>query len=268
MNRLHAEIVTAEHATPARWAFVLHGIFGAGKNWLSFTRKLAAARPDWGFILPDLRGHGRSHGFAGPHDLEATAADLRELAVSLDLGRVEAAIGHSFGGKVALVLGRTMPFGQLWVLDSNPGTRADSANSQTMRVLEMLEGMHERFATRAEFTRAVEARGFTSAIAAWLSMSLRPADGGYEIGLELPLVRALLEDFCRVDAWAELARPTRVTQLVVAGKSFVWNDDDHRAIAVLAGTNPALTVHTYPNAGHWVHVDAYKELLALFTARL
>jgi esterase len=268
MTRLHAEVVRADGAKPERWAFVLHGIFGSGKNWLSFARKLASARPEWGFVLPDLRGHGRSQGFAAPHRLDAVAADLAQLEAALGLGAIDVAIGHSFGGKVALVYGSAKPLRQAWVLDSNPGIRYEASQSQTVRVLEMLEGMHERFATRAEFTRAVEQHGFSSAIAAWLSMSVRPSEGGYEIGLDLPMIRALLDDFFRVDVWSELARMDRTTHLVVAGKSFVWDAEDRQTIERLSASNTMLEVHTFPEAGHWVHVDAHDEMFALLASRL
>ncbi|MBM4376146.1 MAG: alpha/beta hydrolase [Deltaproteobacteria bacterium] len=270
MSRLHAEIVRSGASEPRRWALVLHGILGGGKNWLSFTRKLAVARPDVGFVLPDLRGHGRSHELTGPHDLEAVASDLEALETELGMGRFSTVIGHSFGGKAALVLGRRRALESVWVLDSNPGTRREQATTHTMQVLEVLESLGGPVTTRAEFTRALEDRGLASAIAAWLAMSLRPSSesGRYELGLDLSVVRALLDDFFRRDEWPELTRTDRETHLVVAGRSFVWQAEDLVTIDRLASTHPRLTVHRFEDAGHWVHVDAHDALLATLIDRL
>ena len=61
--------VTHEGAAPTRWIYFLHGIFGMGTNFRGVAKSLAAATPDWGFVLVDLRGHGASQGFAPPHTL-------------------------------------------------------------------------------------------------------------------------------------------------------------------------------------------------------
>jgi pimeloyl-ACP methyl ester carboxylesterase len=270
MAALHAEIVKSGAAAPRRWVLILHGVLGGGKNWLSFARKLAAARPELGLVLPDLRGHGRSHGLCGPHDLEAVASDLEALEADLGMGRFSTLIGHSFGGKAALVLGRRRTLESVWVLDSNPGTRREHATTHTMLVLEVLESINGSFTTRADFTRALEERGLSSSVAAWLAMSLRSSSEGgrYELALDLPVIRALLDDFFRRDEWSELGRDDRETHLVVAGRSLVWEADDIAAIERLEIRNPRLTVHRFPDAGHWVHVDAHDALLAALIERL
>jgi pimeloyl-ACP methyl ester carboxylesterase len=158
---------------------------------------------------------------------------------------------------------------QLWILDSNPGVRREYATSETMRVLEVLEGLRGGYRTRAEFIRQLEEHGFTSAIAAWLAMSLQAAKGGgYELVLDLPVIRALLEDFFRVDVWSELERTDRFTHFIVAGRSFLWTADELQTVDALAASNPCLRVHTFPEAGHWVHVDAHDALLGTLVREL
>ncbi|HSM35677.1 MAG TPA: hypothetical protein VK837_04695, partial [Longimicrobiales bacterium] len=56
-ERLAHERVVADGATPGAWLYVLHGIYGAGRNWGSVARALVERRPDWGAVLVDLRGH-------------------------------------------------------------------------------------------------------------------------------------------------------------------------------------------------------------------
>ena len=44
---------------PACW--ILHGVFGGGKNWIPFVKGyLAEKLPGWQFVLVDVRGHGES----------------------------------------------------------------------------------------------------------------------------------------------------------------------------------------------------------------
>lgn len=91
---LHYEIVGS--GPPV---MVLHGLFGAGRNWLSVARALATR---YCFYLVDLRNHG-----ASPHTERMTyrdmVADVRALIARLDLDDI-ALVGHSMGGKAAMTL--------------------------------------------------------------------------------------------------------------------------------------------------------------------
>src|SRR5512142_1296285 len=73
---LSHQLLTATETTPARWLYVLHGIFGAGRNWASIMRRLVRERPEWGAVLVDLREHGRSGGFPPPHTVATAAGDV------------------------------------------------------------------------------------------------------------------------------------------------------------------------------------------------
>jgi esterase len=94
--------VTAPDSTPERWLLVLHGIYGTGRNWGTIAKRLAEERPGWGVLLVDLRLHGGSTGFEPPHTLGAAADDVDRLVEHLDF-HAAAVMGHSFGGKVALL---------------------------------------------------------------------------------------------------------------------------------------------------------------------
>ncbi|HXN35504.1 MAG TPA: alpha/beta fold hydrolase [Opitutaceae bacterium] len=96
---------------------ILHGMLGSSRNWMTAGRELAARRRV--FAL-DLRNHGRSPG-AGAMSYEAMAGDV---AAWLDARGIAAAelIGHSMGGKVAMLLACRHPerVGRLVVVDIAP----------------------------------------------------------------------------------------------------------------------------------------------------
>lgn len=264
------EIVGAEGA-PARWMLFLHGILGRRVNWRSFARRWVKARPDWGAVLVDLRDHGESQGFDGPRTVAAAAADLVELVEMVTKqrgGRVAGVIGHSFGGKVAIAAASELrrvgsPLEELWILDAPPGPRTQPRDRSTERVFELLASLPESFAGRSEFIAAISAVG--EGVAQWLATNLVETDEGrWRLGLDLSRLRALLEDFARIDLWpeveAEADAGTRVT-LVLGGRSeAVFGLELERAHTLAAAGRIGLEI--IEGAGHWLHVDQPEALLA------
>src|SRR5690606_16267672 len=103
MRTLAHTVLTAKGASPRRAMLFMHGILGTRANWRSFARSFTEARPDWAAVLVDLRHHGDSLELGGDDDLDACVDDLLALGGALDLP-IRGALGHSFGGKVALAL--------------------------------------------------------------------------------------------------------------------------------------------------------------------
>lgn len=271
MPTLHHLVQTAPGATPTHWAWMLHGILGSGLNLRSVARRLCTDRPDWGFILPDLRNHGESHGFSPPHTLAACAADLDALADSLGLAP-RLAIGHSFGGKVALVWasaaeagGRTVD--SVWALDVPPGRpdRSLAANSEVVRVVAALRSLPLPFPRRESVVSALSDRGFSLAIAAWMTTNVRPGEGGFVWRFDLDGIEAMLHAYAETDAWPWLESPARRARVDVvrAGRSERWSPAELARFAA-----PNLHLHVLENAGHWVHVDDPDGLHRLLAAGL
>jgi pimeloyl-ACP methyl ester carboxylesterase len=79
---------------------LLHGLPTASWLWRRCLPALAAARPGWRIIAPDLPGYGRSaaRGGAGPRHLGRW---LHAILATLGVGRFALA-GHDLGGLVAL----------------------------------------------------------------------------------------------------------------------------------------------------------------------
>ena len=254
-------------AAEPRHVWILHGFMGRGQNWQSFARRLCAARPELDLELIDLRMHGGSQGLPGPHTLAACADDLEAHAGASGLPDV--LIGHSFGGRVALTLAGRGLAGQLWVLDAAPASSGERGDTETVRVLAALAELPPRFVDRRAFTAALEARGAAPAIAAWLAKNLVREPDGLRFGLELPALRALLEDHDRTDCWPLVEHPPDSVDLrfVLAGRGSVLAEDDRARLEALASQG-VVTVDTLPRAGHWLHVDDPARLSELLLAGL
>lgn len=262
--------VTAAGAAPSRWMLVLHGILGSGANWRTFARRLATARPGWGFLLVDLRMHGQSQDAPPPHTLDAVAEDLVRLEASLGLP-VAGVMGHSFGGKAALVYAarRGGELDQVWVLDASPGTRRDRASTPEA-VVRTLRTVSQPLPSRERFLEIITAHGHSRSIADWLAMNLRRADDGFRLRLDLDAIEALLDAYFATDAWPvlERARAARELHVVVGALSPALDEVDRARLAALAAREPRVHPHLIAEAGHWVHVDAPDALFELVSGAL
>jgi pimeloyl-ACP methyl ester carboxylesterase len=253
------ELLHAPGARPQRLVLFLHGILGQGRNWRSFARRLSKDVPEWGAVLADLRAHGDSRDLPPPDTLEAAAADLERLRARLD-APIEAVVGHSFGGKVALKLVERDPADvrHLFVVDSLPGARPDRRGSEgTVRVVDMLAALPARFEDRDAFRAHVTGAGFSAPLAEWLAQSLdRLDDGGYRFGLDVGRIRALLDDYFTTDLWGVLDPPPDAVDahLVIGGRSTVFSEEDRAHARELAERHERVHAHVL-DADHWVHVE-------------
>lgn len=281
---LHTERVTGS-PSPDRWLYVLHGIYGAGRNWRSVVSRLTDRRPDWGVLLVDLRHHGDSPRLPPPQTVEACAGDVAGLVAELS-GEEEAEsppraiLGHSFGGKVALLAmellgdgsGGKMSGGpassgrrQAWVVDSPPGTREPGGAA-----VEMLRVVREHsgpFADRDEAVRALAGEGIARPVARWMTTNLeRREDGAYRWRLDWDVMERLLESFFETDAWplVESPPPGWDVRLVRATRSAALTEEDAGRVEEARRGGASVRLHDV-EGGHWLNADnpdAVVELLA------
>jgi len=249
---------------PERWLLVLHGIYGSGRGWAGVARKLVRARADWGVLLVDLRQHGDSRGFEGPHTIEAAAGDLGPVVEEAGVNAA-AVLGHSFGGKVALEYAGQAPAGleQVWVIDSTPG--AGEPHGGPWQMLEVLRALPDVFESRAAAIDGLEERGVARPVARWMATNLEEGDGGYRWRIDPDDMEALLRDFFRRDLWSVVEEPPPgvAIHVVRATRSAVVSDE---AAARIEAADRA-RLHSV-EGDHWLNADAPDILARLLSDAL
>jgi len=265
---LHTQALTARSAAPERWIYLLHGIYGAGRNWNAVSKRIVEARPDWGVLAIDLRGHGRSEAGQPPHTVAACAADIHHL-VAAGQPPASAILGHSFGGKVATVFAAEAELEALWIADSTPTLRP--AEGSAWRMLQVLERHPGPFLDREGAIAAVESEGYANPVAQWMATNVeRGLDDAWRWRLDVEQMRALLLDFFDLDAWpavrAAAAAGTRVHLLRGVQSSVVSESDIQRFDALRAEGLPVM--RTDVEAGHWLNADCPDRVAELVVADL
>jgi esterase len=225
---------------------ILHGLFGSARNWDSIARRLAAKRR---VIAFDLRNHGAS-AWADGMGYPEMAADIR-AALHERGHRHYALLGHSMGGKVAMMAGLRNPdeVERLVVIDIAPVPypARHLGDVQAMRNLDV-SVVTRRSEADARLAAAVPdpaERGF-------LLQNLLFENGNARWRLNLAAIeRAMpaLVGFPRIE-------PDRVypgpALFVAGGRSDYVRPEHEPAIRRLF---PAAEIRRIENAGHWLHAE-------------
>jgi esterase len=235
---------------------MLHGIYGAGRNWATIAKQVIARRPEWGVLLVDLRLHGGSQDIPGPHTLEAAAADVDELMRGLDTDP-SAVLGHSFGGKVVLAYARDhgSELRQVWVIDST--LEVKEPRGSAWRVMEVVHSLPPDFQSREQFVAAFAEHGYERGVGQWLAMNLERGENG-RLGWRLDWagIEEMLRDYFRTDVWDVVEEPPgRMEVHVVRATDSNAIDSSDVARIVAAGQHTGRTFLHQVQGGHWVNTD-------------
>jgi esterase len=235
---------------------LLHGLFGAARNFGAVQRALAAR---FRVIALDIRNHGDS-----PHapDMRypVQAADVRETLLSLGIEKA-AVIGHSMGGKAAMALALRWPdqVGRLLVADIAPVIyqHGNEAIARAMEAIVLTPSL-----TRQEADAALVEAVPRADIRAFLLQNLRfGASPHWRIGLTE--IAAAIAD---LEGWDDVPGTYPGPSVFVTGANSDYVAPEHRPI--IRSRFPTARFVAIKNAGHWVHADNPAGFLSVVEAFL
>ena len=235
---------------------ILHGLFGSAQNWTTIGRRLGA---QFHVLALDLRNHGASP-WARPMDYEAMADDVAAFMTAQKIAGAPI-IGHSMGGKAAMVLALKAPalVPRLVVVDIAPVVR-DTVLDPYIEAMAALD--LSRIKRRAEADAALQPQIPDVMVRNFLLQNLVAVDGGMRWRINLEVLHQdmpKIAGFPAFPAGASYRGPT----LVVRGAASDYVDDEE--LAAFGKFFPSFKLVTIPNAGHWVHAEAADAFLAAVT---
>lgn len=240
----------------------LHGLFGRGKNWSGIARSLA--EHGLASVLFDLPDHGRSH-WTETFDYERMADEVAdELRLRMGTAASVSLVGHSMGGKVAMLLALRHPklVRRLVVVDIAPDI-SDQLRTSVPLVKAMRELDLDSLTSRGEAERRLAVDVDDPAVRQFLLQNLkrtRTAENrnGWQWELNLDLLGDHLDD---VAAWPDVGEVSYAGPVLwVGGADSLYIRPEH--YQPMRRLFPQVQLVWIPGAGHWVHADAPAELTA------
>ncbi|TFL19138.1 alpha/beta fold hydrolase [Jannaschia formosa] len=224
---------------------IAHGLFGSARNWGVIAKRLS----DRGEVVAvDMRNHGGSSWDAA-HGYPDLAADLAGV-----IGEVpHDVLGHSMGGKAAMVLALTRPeaVGRLVVADIAPvaygHTQAHLIDA--MRAVD-LSRVARRSDAAAQLPQVPD-----DGTRSFLLQSLDVAGKRWALNLD-----ALAAEMPRIIAFPEIHGRFEGPTLFLSGGESTYVRPEHRE-AILAHF-PKAKFARIPGAGHWLHAEKPREFEA------
>ncbi len=139
-------------------AVLLHGLGATSRVWDGLTE---AFDPAWGWIAPDLPGHGDSAPLGEPYSFGGLATAVAEI---LDPGRPIAVLGHSLGGVVGLELAGG-DYGVAVTGVCGLGIKVRWTDAELGKAAELADRPSRAYATRVEAVeRALRVAGLTGLV--------------------------------------------------------------------------------------------------------
>ena len=233
---------------------IAHGLYGSARNWGVIAKRLSDRGP---VIAVDMRNHGASD-WHSTHSYADLAGDLAETLESI--GKPSDVLGHSMGGKAAMVLALTRPdlVRKLVVADIAPVAYQHTQQGMidAMRGVD-LSRVEKRSDADVELAKTIEDQG----VRACLLQSLNVAQKRWRLNLDV-----LSAEMDKIIGFPQLTGVFEGPALFLSGGMSDYVLPEHRP--QIRSIFPNAKFAKIPGAGHWLHAEKPREFEAAVRAYL
>lgn len=231
---------------------IVHGLFGSARNWGVICKRLSETHH---VVAVDMRNHGTSPWFDS-HSYADMAADLSQ-AVDQFGGQMDV-LGHSMGGKAAMVLGLTNPdaVNRLLIADIAP-----VAYSHTqIPLVHAMKGLNlSQVEKRSDADRLLSASIPEDGVRAFLLQSLDVKARQWRLNLN-----ALEANMDQIIGFPDVSGRFEKPALFLSGGASDYVLPEHRAKIKSLFAKPVFA--KMPGVGHWLHAEKPREFEASIRA--
>lgn len=233
---------------------IAHGLFGSARNWGVIAKRLSETRR---VVSVDMRNHGLSP-WTDSHSYPDLAGDLAEVVTAI--GGQADVVGHSMGGKAAMVFATSQPDMVRRLLVADIAPVAYSHNQKTMidamRAIDL-----SQVTARGDADRQMAQTVDDPSVRAFLLQSLDVKAQAWRLNLD-----TLERDMERIIGFPHIRDQFDGPTLFLSGATSDYVRPDHRP--AIKQMFPKARHAKIPGAGHWLHADKPREFEASVKAFL
>jgi esterase len=231
---------------------IAHGLYGSARNWGVVAKRLSQTRK---VIAVDMRNHGLSDWFPS-HTYDDMADDLAQ--VIRHFGGSADVVGHSMGGKAAMVLALQNPalVNRLIIADIAPVayTHSQIQYVQAMKAVDL--GKVER---RSDAEAQLAALGVDKALQSFFTQSLDVQGKRWRLNLDV-----LAEQMPIIMGFPDISGRYDGSTLFLSGANSDYVTAEHRDKIKALFTHARFA--KIPDAGHWLHAENPRAFIATLEA--
>ena len=224
---------------------IVHGLYGSGRNWGVIAKRLS----DQFFVITvDLRNHGDSP-WLDTHNYHAMADDLVEVINSLNIK--PNFIGHSMGGKVAMVLALKRPnlVRNLIIADIAP-VKYEHDQSQFIEAMQKVD--LSKVEKRSDATLALSKFVEDKSLQNFFTQSLDIKAKRWKLNLKV-----LRSEMSEILSFPKIESEFSGHSLFLKGEKSDYIKSEHRKLIKSLFTKARFA--TFKEAGHWLHAEKPRE---------
>ncbi|NIZ14032.1 alpha/beta fold hydrolase [Phaeobacter sp. HF9A] len=247
---------TITHGTPTDHPplLIAHGLYGSGRNWGVIAKRLSDERQ---VIAVDMRNHGTSPQ-SDNHSYHDLAGDLAEV-IDAQGGRMDV-LGHSMGGKAAMVLALLHPeaVNRLVVADIAP---VPYQHSQAQYITAMRSVDLSQVTRRSDAQAQLAEAGVDAMLQSFFTQSLDIEGQRWRLNLD-----ALEREMAHIVGFPEVSGAWAGPALFLTGANSDYVIPAYRDR--IKALFPKARFAKIPGAGHWLHAEKPREFEAAVRAFL
>ena len=224
---------------------IVHGLYGSGKNWGVIAKRLS----DQFFVITvDLRNHGDSP-WLDTHNYHVMADDLVEVINSLNIK--PNIIGHSMGGKAAMVLALKRPnlVRNLIIADIAP-VKYEHDQSQFIEAMQKVD--LSKVEKRSDATLALSKFVEDKSLQNFFTQSLDIKAKRWKLNLKV-----LRSEMSEILSFPKIESEFSGHTLFLKGEKSDYIKPEHRKLIKSLFTKARFA--TFKEAGHWLHAEKPRE---------
>lgn len=224
---------------------IVHGLYGSGRNWGVIAKRLS----DQFFVITvDLRNHGDSP-WLDTHNYHVMADDLVEVINSLNIK--PNIIGHSMGGKAAMVLALKRPnlVRNLIIADIAP-VKYEHDQSQFIEAMQKVD--LSKVEKRSDATLALSKFVEDKSLQNFFTQSLDIKAKRWKLNLKV-----LRSEMSEILSFPKIESEFSGHSLFLKGEKSDYIKPEHRRLIKSLFTKARFA--TFKEAGHWLHAEKPRE---------